>query len=417
MARSAGSIVRRESWRASVELPGASPVAKVFPTEDRAKAWLGEQTAEGGTGKVARQLGNWQATVKDPDRPGKEHSRTFATKAAAQRWVTEQLAAKDQGRWIDPSAGQVTFAEYAEKWRANQVHRPSTSAQVESYLRLHVYPHIGHRPLASFRPSDIQAFVKRLTAGDADHKPLAPATVHLVYTWVSTVFAAAAEDRLIASSPCGKRVRRPTIERQPVVPLPVATVEALIEAVADRYRALVVLGAGTGVRISEALGLTNDRIDWLRHSVRIDRQLVGVKDGDPVFGPVKDAHNRPRDIPLPQSVVDALAEHVAKYGLGPQGLLFTAPDGGPARRNRFADAWRAAADPLGIPVGDGFHQLRHFYASLLIAARVPVNVVQARLGHTSAQMILDVYAGLWPDNEDETRAAVDAVLAKRAATA
>jgi len=257
---------------------------------------------------------------------------------------------------------------------------------------------------------DVQSFVKSLATGDEDRKPLAPATVELVYTWVSTVFTAAVRDRAIAFSPC-QQVRRPAVERQRVVPLSLATVEALIDAMPEHYRALIVLGAGTGVRISEALGVTNDRVHWLRRTLTVDRQLTGLLDGQPVFGPVKDKNNRPRTIPLPQSVPEALSAHVSRFGLGPQGLIFTTRAGAPLGRTTFSEAWRVAAKPLGIPTGDGFHQLCHFYASLLIGAGESVKTVQYRLGHTSAQMTLDVYSYLWPEDEERTRAAVDVALA------
>ena len=39
-----------------------------------------------------------------------------------------------------------------------------------------------------------------------------------------------------------------------------------------------------------------------------------------------------------------------------------------------------------------------------------VKVVQARLGHATAAETLDTYSHLWPDSDDTTRAAVDAVL-------
>ena len=64
--------------------------------------------------------------------------------------------------------------------------------------------------------------------------------------------------------------------------------------------------------------------------------------------------------------------------------------------------WIAAAGSLGIPLGNGYHQLRHFYASTLIANGVSVEVVQKRLGHATAKMTLDVYAHLWPEDEDRT---------------
>jgi integrase len=65
---------------------------------------------------------------------------------------------------------------------------------------------------------------------------------------------------------------------------------------------------------------------------------------------------------------------------------------------------------LGIPADDGFHTLRHFYASALIRAGESVKVVQQRLGHASATMTLDVYSHLWPEDEDNTRAAIDGIL-------
>ena len=63
-----------------------------------------------------------------------------------------------------------------------------------------------------------------------------------------------------------------------------------------------------------------------------------------------------------------------------------------------------------MPKGTRFHDLRHFYASLLVRYGESVKVVQVRLGHASAAETLDTYSHLWPDSEDRTRAAVDAAF-------
>jgi hypothetical protein len=173
---------------------------------------------------------------------------------------------------------------------------------------------------------------------------------------------------------------------------------------------IVVFGAGTGVRISEAIGLTLDKVDFLRRTATIDRQLAGIVDGAPNFGPVKDRKNRPRVIPLPDVVLSSLSEHLLQWPAQSDGLVFTSDQNGPIRRTTFSDVWRRSVEPLGVPKGDGYHQLRHFYASLLIGHGESVKVVQERLGHSSALMTLDTYAHLWPDSEDSTRAAVDMVL-------
>jgi integrase len=206
----------------------------------------------------------------------------------------------------------------------------------------------------------------------------------------------------IAVSPC-EGVRLPPIEHAEVVPLEVETVAALAGTIDLRYRGLVVLGAGSGVRISEALGLTVDRIDFLRGAVTINRQLLRGSGGSPVFGPVKDRKNRARTIPVGSVVLDAFAEHLARYGPGPEGLVFSTMLHCPVAHSTWSKIWQTAALPLGIPKGDGFHQLRHFYASILIGAGCTVKEVQERLGHTSAAMTLDVYSHLWPSDEDRTR--------------
>jgi integrase len=63
-----------------------------------------------------------------------------------------------------------------------------------------------------------------------------------------------------------------------------------------------------------------------------------------------------------------------------------------------------------LPAGFRYHDLRRYSASLLIASRADVNTVQARLWHASAKTVLDTYGQIWPDRDESTRAAADAVL-------
>lgn len=353
-----------------------------------------------------KKRGNvWRARYRTPD--GQDRNKSFARKADADRFLTGIENAKLTGAYVDPSAGKMTFATYAEEWREMQVHRPSTVAQVETNLRRHVYPILGARPIGAVRPSEIQAWVK----GRAD--VLAPATVELIYRQVVSIFRAAVADRIITTSPC-TGVKLPKIGARQVVPLPVEVVETLTAAMPERYRALITLGAGTGLRQGEAFGLSVDRVDFLRRTLVVDRQLVLLPGAGPVLSPPKTAASY-RTIPLPDVVLDALSAHLATFGEGPDRLIFTDDAQAPIRRTRFSEVWRPAAKVAGIPSGTGYHALRHFYASLLIRHNESVKVVQARLGHASASETLDTYSHLWPDSEDRTRSAVDTVLGGRVA--
>jgi integrase len=83
-------------------------------------------------------------------------------------------------------------------------------------------------------------------------------------------------------------------------------------------------------------------------------------------------------------------------------------DGSPIPQNRFSQTWSRAVRRAGLPAGTRFHDLRHTYASALIASGCSVKVVQAHLGHKSAAITLDVYSHLWPSDDDRSRSAVDA---------
>lgn len=84
----------------------------------------------------------------------------------------------------------------------------------------------------------------------------------------------------------------------------------------------------------------------------------------------------------------------------------------PAPAGDYGQCGEACADPAHcLPKGTRFHDLRHFYASTLIAANLNPKVIQARLGHATITETMDTYGHLFPDAEDLGRGAIDAVFA------
>lgn len=114
---------------------------------------------------------------------------------------------------------------------------------------------------------------------------------------------------------------------------------------------------------------------------------------------------------MPDVVGGALAEHLARFQRGPADLIFNNSYGAPLRRSTAGEMWHRAASQVDLPKWATLHDLRHFYASLLISRGCSVKTIQRRLGHQSATETLDTYGHLWPDSDEETRAAVDHVLA------
>jgi hypothetical protein len=79
--------------------------------------------------------GKWRARYRDD--VGRQHSRHFARKVDAQRWLDEMTASVVTGQYVDPKVGRIAFRTYAEQCREAQEHRPSSAAHVETMLRRH----------------------------------------------------------------------------------------------------------------------------------------------------------------------------------------------------------------------------------------------------------------------------------------
>ncbi len=118
-----------------------------------------------------------------------------------------------------------------------------------------------------------------------------------------------------------------------------------------------------------------------------------------------------RIVYLPDALVSQLAEHIASHRPGDDSTrwLFEATPGQPPHQNTVGHAWRQACRRGGVN-GLTLHDLRHFYASGLIANGCDVVTVQRALGHAKATTTLNTYAHLWPTAEDRTRAAATRLM-------
>ena len=186
-------------------------------------------------------------------------------------------------------------------------------------------------------------------------------------------------------------------------PLPAPAVLALFDAIGRRWRPAVALGAGAGLREGEALGLTVARTDFLRRKIHVRQQAQR--------GALVDLKSRRRTAPSrPMTGCWRPSRRTWPGSARARaGSSWPAP-AGDRGGEPFTDAWRAAVERAGLPKGTRFHDLRHFYASTLIAANLNPKVIQARLGHATISETMDTYGHLFPDSEDLGRGATDSAL-------
>lgn len=316
---------------------------------------------------------------------GRQHKATYRTLAEAREAKGERQAGTTR-----PSS-KVSVEDYGRGWIASYAGRTGAGiggSSLEAYrrsLERFAFPHFAGRRLADVEPPDVRDFIRSL-----ERRGLAPATIRAVLAPVRAMFATALEDGDLVRNPtAGVRIatRRAVAHDEHAKALTREEVGALLAELPADWRLFFELLVHTGLRISEAIGLTWQDVDFgARPRLRVRRQLQAGG-----YRPVKSRHGR-RDIPLSPRVARAL--WTAQRGRGADDPVFCTPTGTPLNVSNVRHrVLTPAAKRAGVPWA-GFHTLRHTCASLLFEAGKNPKQVQHWLGHHSAAFTLDTYVHL-----------------------
>jgi integrase len=354
---------------------------------------------------ISRRGESWRARYRNPE-TGRQHERSFPKQADAVRWRRQQLDALDRGRWVDPEVGKVSFIRYFEAWERDQIWTDGTRLAMSLASRSTTFADVDLRRV---RPSHVEAWVKSMTVATPDRqRALAPGTIKTRFVNVRSVFRAAVRDGMIAVDPSAQ-VRLPRQrKREAAMTIPAPdVVRRILDASEPRFRAFVGLCAFAGLRLGEASALRVDDIDFLRRQVDVSRQVQRLNGGAVDIRLPK--YNSERTVHIPDALIEMLAQHVA-LGLCSD-WLFAGVDDVPPHQNTIGYRWRSTLSRAGVE-GVRLHDLRHFYASGLIASGCDVVAVQRALGHARSTTTLTTYAHLWPSAEDRVRDAAARLAAE-----
>ncbi len=330
-------------------------------------------------------------------------TRTFQPRQDGERWARLVEADQVRGEAIDPRAGDVPLEDYATRWMASRRLAPRTRELCADLHARFIAPVLGRVALGRITPERVRVWHRDLAARVSENQAAK------AYRLLRAVLHTAADDGLIARNPCripggGQERSR---ERPFVAP---ETALALVEAIEHRYRALVLLAATGGLRLGELLGLRRCDIDLEGGAVRVDEQVVQLRDGTQLRSEPKTAAGR-RVVAIPSVTVDALREHLDRYAEpGPYGIVFCGHEGGPLRRATLYNAWHRARAEVGADNAT-LHDLRHASATLAAQAGATTRELMSRLGHSSPQAALR-YQHAAPERDRELATRLDEIFAR-----
>ncbi|MEU5345699.1 tyrosine-type recombinase/integrase [Streptomyces sp. NPDC020766] len=364
--------------------------------------------------------------VRYRDLSGKQCKESFEKRTQADSRAGAVTAQLDDRTFVNRERGKEKFKAIGERWREMAVHRERTESNVERALRLHVYPTFGNRQIGSIQRPDGRKWIKEQSA------VIAPSTFATAWNACTGILKMAHQEGVISKYPW-EGLKPPEVFYPEIHPLHPDAVKALIVTASPRYRALVRQAASTGLRQGELFGLEDGEP---AESVAVAQQLVGPDKGVPYLGEPKTKQSH-RVVPQGRSVVEEITQH--RKDFPPQvvriedrtnprkpvwrdaRLLYTSENGGAIRRGSWSKVWarnvkRANAyleksgSKVRVPGDATLHDLRHFYASVLIKNGATPKQVQMRLGHAKPSITLNVYTHLWEADVDKTADMMEAAL-------
>ena len=352
---------------------------------------------------------------------GKQIQRSISGKT--QKEVAQKLkaaiAALDTGTYIAPC--KMTVGEWMDAWSKQYLGgvKESTVAAYNATIRTHIKPGIGAVRIDALDTNLVQNFYNRLREPTKDRDAVSPKTVKNVHGILHKALQQAVANGYIRFNPTNACVL-PRIEKKELQPLDEAETKLFLDAVKGHpLELLYTVTLFTGMREGEALGLTWDRVDFMRGTILISRQLQKEKKAGGQFRLVSLKNDKPRRIMPAPWVMQLLRdrklqqyEHKEKAGAAwsnPMNLVFTNELGSHLIPQTVVRHFKEIVSSIGRPDAR-FHDLRHSYAVASLRSGDDIKTVQGNLGHATAAFTLDVYGHVTNQMQEASAVRMEAYI-------
>lgn len=358
-------------------------------------------------GSMRQRGDSWQLRVfvgRDP-RTGRQVivTRSFrGGKREAQRELARLVAEAERGQSVGPDA---TVNDLVDKWLAtvSADWSPATRRQNASAIDRHIRPLLGARSLRKLAAADLDWFYSELRQlpGRTKGTTLSAATIRRIYVIIRAALEQAVKWGWITANPANGSSPpkvRPSVIDPPAVSA-VNNLLSMVQAGEPEFYAYLRVAASTGARRSQICGLQWRDIDEGGRRITFAR---GVVDGDQGIALKSTKTDRVYRVSIDTGTLDVLRAHrirseelaaVCGTSLTSRSFVFSyQPDGSrPWRPDGVTHRWtkwrrKAGLDQVRL------HDLRHFMATTMLTAGVPVSVVAGRLGHARSATTLNVYS-------------------------
>lgn len=346
-------------------------------------------------GSVVQRSGTWYAVFRDCGI--QKWERAGSNKKSAEKLLAKRMNQINSGTYQDYE--KILFEEYSEKWLSEYAKisvKKSTYDAYNDIVRLHLNPAFGKKYLHTIRTSDIQKLVSQKITKDG----LSPKSAVNILIPLKEMFKHAVIWGYINRDP-SQYVKRPRVEQEEMDFLTPEEVRSFLDHVNPTYYTLFLTAVMTGMRRGEVLALQWGDVDWNSNQILVRRSY---SKGEFIQPKTK---NSIRRIVISPVLKQSLNRHRTFGKDLEMDLIFSNEVGLPLDPdNLIKREFHPALDRAGLR-RIRFHDLRHTYASILIAQGENIKFVQSQLGHASAKTTLDRYGHLMPNLDNDAARRLD----------
>lgn len=356
----------------------------------------------------------WQYRVSYKDDSGEYRTKSennFRTKkdAEAAAYALELMLKKG----LRLEAGKIPFCDYFKNWfelyKKESVSEKTASHYLQSYD--HIKSYFGTTPIADITEDSYQSFLNKFGATHAK-ETAAKLNVHCKSCFKKAVKAGViphnpGEDAVVTGSVLPKDERKKYLSEANLKKVLTALLDNMGPTDASRH--LILFSLASGVRFSEALGLTWDCINFDKATVRINKTWDSAKND---FGPTKNEASN-RLITIDQKTLSLLKtfhETQLKRGVKYKDLVFLSYRSELPSNNAVNTSLRRAIKRAGASPVITHHGLRHTHVSLLLHKKLNIKYISRRIGHASVSTTYDDYAHIIDEMEQTESKATSEVI-------
>ena len=318
--------------------------------------------------------GGWQYIISfKEDGKWKQRSKQgFRTRSLAKVAADERLEElkKEHALQLNTEYKGITFMEYYKMFKKHEsMYKEPGTIRLYGYA-IKKFKKIHDKELSEITTLDIQNCIDEMV-----REGLHPNTINSYVSKLKTAFNKAINPyNIISDNPVSNLSIPENREDVKVKALTVGEFEELLSKITNRKFHIVTLIAGTcGLRIGEILGLTWDNINFKQSILTVEKQWKRLGDGKWGFGATK-SKNSNRSIPIPPRTLRELKiyKRESPTDIHNRIILYTAISN---ISRELGQLYRNLGYDISV------HDLRHTYATTLIANGIDFKTVAKLMGH------------------------------------